>query len=72
MQAPSNVSADYDPRKVIPKYVSDALDNDLNQIALRCHTSDRLLVLLSTQAIREQRLMNEKLQELLDRLAEGE
>lgn len=68
MPMPSEVSPKYDPRKVIPKYVSEALDNDLNQIALRCSTSDRLLVLLFVQSVREQQAMNDRLQELLDSL----
>ena len=72
MPAPSDVSPEYDPRKVIPRYVSDCLDSDLNLVAIRCSTSDRLLVLLGVQSVREQQKINEKLQLLLDKLDGGE
>lgn len=68
MPAQSDVSPDFDPKTVVPEYVSDVMDNDLERITKRCKTSDRLLVMLGVQQVREMKRMNEKLQELLDRL----
>lgn len=66
METANRVSPDFDPKTAIPNYVTDAMDSDLAAITSRCHTSDRLIVMLLLQLVREQQRTNT----LLDGLVE--